>query len=40
MSVLAARQIQDNEISIADPGAGWRPRPRQKLMLKANPYLM
>ena len=36
ITVLAARMIQDYEISLADPMAEWRPR--QRLMLKADPF--
>ena len=36
ITVLVARMIQDYEISLADPKAGWRPR--QRLMLKADPF--
>ena len=36
ISVLVARMIQDYEISLVDPRAEWRPK--QKLMLMADPY--
>ena len=36
ISILAARMIQDYEMSLVDPKAEWRPK--QKLMLKADPY--
>lgn len=36
ITVLVARMIQDYEISLASPKAGWRPR--QRLMLKADPF--
>jgi cytochrome P450 len=36
ISVLAARMIQDYEVSLVDPRAEWRPK--QKLMLMADPY--
>ncbi len=36
ITVLVARMIQDYEISLADPKVGWRPR--QRLMLKADPF--
>jgi hypothetical protein len=36
ISILAARMIQDYEVSLVDPRAEWRPK--QKLMLMADPY--
>jgi len=38
MTVLLARMIQDWEISLVDPEDAHKWRPKQKLMLKADPY--
>ena len=38
ITVLAARLVQDYELSLADPEDAAEWRPKQKLMLKADPY--
>jgi len=38
ITILAARLIQDYEISLVDPSDATKWRPKQKLMLKADPY--
>mmetsp|Transcript_11856 Transcript_11856/g.20859 ORF Transcript_11856/g.20859 Transcript_11856/m.20859 type:complete len:163 (+) Transcript_11856:866-1354(+) len=38
MIVLAARMIQDWEITLVDPSDANKWKPKQKLMLKADPY--